>query len=250
MAYASATPRIAADPSDLGVAFRDRVGLLVSVRDAAEAVDAIAGGADVIDVKEPSRGPMGAANTSTIGDVVATVAGRRPVTAAWGELSEADPTPAFPGVAVLKLGLAGMAGERWEAKLIAAAERASHVVAPVAYADHDAARSPPIDQVLRGAIAIGAPWVVIDTFDKSGPGLIEAIDPAELASAVEQAARHGLRAVLAGRLADEAIDAAAALDPALIGVRGAVCHGGRAGQIDRALVAKVRARVACPRQAV
>ena len=33
--------------------------LLVSVRDAAEAIDALAGGADLIDVKEPLAGSLG-----------------------------------------------------------------------------------------------------------------------------------------------------------------------------------------------
>ena len=41
-------------------------GLLVSVRSAAEALSALAGGADVIDVKEPNRGSLGAADDETI----------------------------------------------------------------------------------------------------------------------------------------------------------------------------------------
>ena len=41
---------------------RDRPGLLVSVRSADEAIAALAGGADVIDVKEPNRGALGAAD--------------------------------------------------------------------------------------------------------------------------------------------------------------------------------------------
>ena len=40
-------------------AARPAPGLLVSVRSAAEAATALAGGADLIDVKEPSRGPLG-----------------------------------------------------------------------------------------------------------------------------------------------------------------------------------------------
>ena len=35
-------------------------GLLVSVRNAAEATEALAGGASIIDVKEPLAGPLGA----------------------------------------------------------------------------------------------------------------------------------------------------------------------------------------------
>jgi uncharacterized protein (UPF0264 family) len=41
-------------------------GLLVSVRDAAEAADALAGGADLIDVKEPNAGSLGAAGHPTL----------------------------------------------------------------------------------------------------------------------------------------------------------------------------------------
>ena len=57
--------------------------LLVSVRSAAEAESAAAGGAGLIDVKEPSRGAMGKADDRTIADVVRAVAGRRPVSAAF-----------------------------------------------------------------------------------------------------------------------------------------------------------------------
>jgi uncharacterized protein (UPF0264 family) len=53
--------------------------LLVSVRDAAEAVEALAGGADWIDLKEPQRGPLGAVDAVTARDVVHVVAGRVPV---------------------------------------------------------------------------------------------------------------------------------------------------------------------------
>ena len=59
--------------------------LLVSVRSAGEARSALAGGADLIDVKEPSRGPLGAADPAVIRDVIAAVDGRVPVSAAFGE---------------------------------------------------------------------------------------------------------------------------------------------------------------------
>ena len=51
--------------------------LLVSVRDAAEALFAVAAGADLIDVKEPSRGPLGAPDRQTLDAVLAAVAGLR-----------------------------------------------------------------------------------------------------------------------------------------------------------------------------
>ncbi len=63
-------------------------GLLVSVRSALEALEALAGGADVIDVKEPTRGSLGAADVATISEVVRAVNNRAIVTAALGELTE------------------------------------------------------------------------------------------------------------------------------------------------------------------
>src|SRR4051794_20645147 len=93
-------------------------GLLVSVRDAAEAAAALRGGADVIDVKEPRRGPLGRADDATVAAVVAAVAGRRPVSAALGELADAGAAaPAVPGLAFVKWGLAGAAAVDWGDRL-------------------------------------------------------------------------------------------------------------------------------------
>jgi dihydropteroate synthase len=43
-------------------------------------------GADLIDVKEPKRGPLGAADFATLEEIVAEVAGQAPLSAACGEL--------------------------------------------------------------------------------------------------------------------------------------------------------------------
>jgi uncharacterized protein (UPF0264 family) len=64
--------------------------LLVSVRSMEEAQAALEGGADLIDIKEPNRGPLGKARDSVIAAIVEVVAGRRPVSAAMGELCDAN----------------------------------------------------------------------------------------------------------------------------------------------------------------
>jgi uncharacterized protein (UPF0264 family) len=85
--------------------------LLVSVRNAAETAAALAGGADLIDVKEPDRGSLGAADARQIAEVVRHVAGRVPVSVALGELTDVvgQPLPDLTGVTYAKLGLAGCA---------------------------------------------------------------------------------------------------------------------------------------------
>ena len=70
--------------------------LLVSVRDASEALAALAGGADIIDVKEPTRGSLGMADGDAVAGVVEAVGERVPVSAALGELCEwPERSPAF-----------------------------------------------------------------------------------------------------------------------------------------------------------
>ena len=79
--------------------------LLVSVRSVAEADTALAGCADVIDIKEPARGALGRADDAVIHAVAEHVAERKPVSAALGELCDEPRMPSsFPGL--LKIGLA------------------------------------------------------------------------------------------------------------------------------------------------
>ena len=62
--------------------------LLVSVRNANEAVLAAQSGADIIDVKEPVQGALGFAGWNTISDVVEAVSSNVPTSAALGECVE------------------------------------------------------------------------------------------------------------------------------------------------------------------
>src|SRR5262245_46480914 len=83
-------------------------GLLVSVRSVAEARIALEAGVDLLDVKEPNRGPLGRADWQVIADVARCMAGRVPMSAALGELRDGATWAGLPeGVAFAKLGLAG-----------------------------------------------------------------------------------------------------------------------------------------------
>src|SRR5437773_1981197 len=81
----------------------------------AEAEEAIAGGAAIIDVKEPDRGPLGRADAFTALEVIRKVNGRRLVSVALGELAECSHESVLewlrvvgPGVTFGKLGLASI----------------------------------------------------------------------------------------------------------------------------------------------
>lgn len=220
-----------------------RPGLLVSVRDPDEALEAIAGGADVIDVKEPTRGPLGAADSGVVRAIASVVDARTMVTAALGELADwtglSGPVPDYERLAVVKLGFARL-GEDWRDRLAQAKEELPPGVelAPVGYADHAAAGSPDPQRLLEGATQPGG-WMVLDTWDKSGPDSLELMGEGPLAELLAGARRRRVRVVLAGRLAGESLLRAASLGPALVGVRGAVCRGGRGGRVDRTLVERL-----------
>ena len=87
--------------------------LLVSVRTPDEAVAAVDGRADIIDVKEPTKGSLGRPSDAIVAAIGASVTDR-PVSIALGELadwrgSDAPDLPAFEGVRWAKIGLAGCA---------------------------------------------------------------------------------------------------------------------------------------------
>src|SRR5262245_28200790 len=130
----------------------NRPGLLVSVRDASEALAALYGGAHVIDVKEPNRGSLGAADNQTIADIIRAVEGRAPVTAAAGELVELIDSACQPlpdGLSLFKIGLAGCESlndwkSHWTKRIGALWTRhgaAAHTVA-VVYADWQSVDAP------------------------------------------------------------------------------------------------------------
>jgi uncharacterized protein (UPF0264 family) len=225
---------------------RGRVGLLVSVRSASEALEALAGGADVIDVKEPTRGSLGAADREVIEEVVRVVADRVPVTAAGGELLEHSARPRWScyvpvgGVAVVKFGFAGCAqwtdwrGD-WRAACDALAEGTRPVA--VAYADWKAANAIAPYETLRLAVAANCPAVLVDTWDKSGGSLFGHWSPEELSQYIAEARGCGLLVVLAGSLSSGSIHDAITLFPDFVAVRGAACDGGRNGTVSRERVA-------------
>ena len=227
-------------------------GLLVSVRDAAEAVEAVAGGAAIIDVKEPAHGPLGPAAADVAAHIAATVAGMRPWTLACGELC-AEAPQVLDGVlrslsrlparvappAAAKAGPAELDIDAWRRAFeafMAALPRGIEPVA-VAYADWRRAAAPKPAEIIEAAAALGCETVLIDTFDKAGPGLLAAGMEPLTAPWVESARSRGLRVAVAGRLTLGQIPAAASLAADVVAVRSAVCEGGRFGSVRRHLVA-------------
>jgi uncharacterized protein (UPF0264 family) len=220
--------------------FESAPDLLVSVRSAAEAEAALAGGADLIDVKEPARGPLGPADEAVIAAVVKCVAGRVPVSAACGELTAEAVSPAVPGLNYAKWGLADWKGKDWRqtlGRLLATRGPAPPQIVLAAYADWQRAAAPPLAEVVAFAQERTGSVLLVDTFDKSptcggrARTLLDWLSVAELTRLCAGCREAGVRVALAGSLGPEEFAALAEVGTSWLAVRGAACRGGRNGTI-------------------
>ena len=234
--------------------------LLVSVRSVAEAEAALAGGCDVLDIKEPARGPLGMADVATIADILAlrdqTSAGV-PVSVALGEGAEwrsGRPIPRLPeGIAYLKLGTAGLAPVRgWSEQLrnirkqfdgaaTGSVSQGPHWIA-VACADSEEVAGPGPEQVLDAAARSGWAGILIDTCSKESRNLFDWLDGSRLATLAAEAISRGLSFALAGRLQMADVSRLVELQPDTVGIRSAACReGDRSGPIEAGRVRAFRA---------
>lgn len=218
-------------------------GLLASVRSAREAELALAGGADIVDLKEPRSGALGALPPDVVRDCVALVAGRRPVSATIGDLP-AEPEPvaaavvrtAALGVDFVKFGI--FPGGDPEAVLAALHDQAASGTRLVAllFADCE-----PDFGLVPHAAACGLAGVMLDTMGKAGGGLRAALDDGTLRRFIGLARSHGLLCGLAGSLHPEDIPALAPMGADYLGFRGALCRGSRGDNLDPSALQDVRA---------
>jgi (5-formylfuran-3-yl)methyl phosphate synthase len=217
-------------------------GLLVSVRSIPEAAAALDGGADVIDIKEPSRGSLGRADFETIRMIVEFVGQRRPVSAALGELTE--PVSDLPAdLSFVKWGLAGMAGRTgWRkqlASLLIRNRETSPRVVITAYADWHRAHAPALDEVMAFALDWPGAVFLLDTFGKTPEKdtgrrtLLDWLTRGEIERLCQRCHAGGLRIALAGSLSKVHLADLLPASPDWFAVRAAACHHGeRQGAIS------------------
>jgi len=224
--------------------------LLASVTGKAEAQIALAGGADIIDLKDPSAGALGAIPPGMILETIAAVAGRRPVSAVCGDLPMEPQTLAASvteiaatGVDYVKVGFfPSSAAAECAAALKPLAARTKLIA--VIFAD----LNPDMD-LLPIFSGCGFHGVMVDTAGKGNGRLLDHLPPHRIPSFISRAKSLGMMTGLAGSLEEPDIPRLLPYGPDFLGFRGALCgDSGRTGAIDSDAVSRVRALI--PEEAV
>jgi len=227
------------------------VRLLVSVRDPAEVETAIAGGADVVDAKNPARGALGAVGSAVLRSLARVVAGRRELSAAVGDYRD-DPVrlvdeaaaAARAGATIVKIALGPDLSHGFDLarRLVRSLRSAGEDAAPGAslvigaYADRSSVAD--LTQIIDIAQRVGARGFLLDTEHKSRPdsnpprSLFDILLPAEVARCVRAAHDAGLFFAVAGSLGLAHLNQALETGADLVGVRGTVTDGGRNGTLS------------------
>jgi uncharacterized protein (UPF0264 family) len=218
--------------------------LLVSPSTIDEAKRSVA--ADIIDVKKPSEGSLGA-NFPWIIREIKTLS-TKPLSAAIGDFdykpggaSLAAYGAACAGADYVKIGLA-FSGQEKARDVIAAVVRAvkdefpEKYVVIAAYSDYQRMHSISPFEMAPIAAACGADVAMVDTGVKDRQSTFAFMDEDTLRSFTETNKALGLRTALAGALTFEDIDALRRINPDIIGVRGMVCGGDRNATVREDLI--------------
>ncbi len=221
--------------------------LLVSVVSAQEARHALAGGADIIDVKDPREGALGAPSPGVLTEVVRVVGSAAPVSVALGDMPDLPHTAALAargaalaGADYVKVGLRGVRElDRAVAVMSAVADAVGREAAVIAaaYADADALDPPAFAPAWLPELVerTGIAGALVDTCVKDGRGLYGWLSESELADLIARTRAAGASFAVAGQLTRDQL---CRVQVDIVGVRSAVCRGGdRTGELDSELVA-------------
>jgi uncharacterized protein (UPF0264 family) len=203
--------------------------MLASVRTLQEAWLALELGADLIDLKEPSRGALGALDHAAVRVMVGAIGGRRPVSATIGDQPEMEPRSmlaavgqmAGTGVDYIKIGFFAHRRARECVRALAGRARATRLIAVVLADEPWTFDSVPsreahrqhlhLPDLLDEAAASGFAGAMLDTGTKDGRSLRDWRDAAQLACFVDRARGAGLLTGLAGSLGERDVPPLAAV---------------------------------------
>jgi uncharacterized protein (UPF0264 family) len=218
-------------------------GLLASVNCVAEALLVLSAEVDIVDLKQPALGALGALDVATVKQIVRVIAGRCPVSATIGDLPM-QPEPVYDavkamaetGVDYIKIGF--FPGDDWQGTVqkLALLTSQNHALIAVLFADTE-----PDFAVLSALKAAGFKGVMLDTMNKQKGSLTQVMSKLAIAEFVKQAKALELLCGLAGSLRLSDIPELLLYAPDYLGFRGALCQEHvRVGQLNKQAVLQIK----------
>lgn len=217
-------------------------GMLASVSSLEEALLMQTFCVDIVDLKQPAQGALGALPISEVAEIVSSLSGGKVISATVGDLpmqadllAAAVQAMASTGVDYVKIGF--FPGGDWQACMDRLASLAQkHRLIAVLFAD-----TRPDMATIHALRSAGFTGVMLDTMDKSLGSLTQLMTLPELAQFVEFGKAEGLLTGLAGSLTQADIPGLLPLQADYLGFRGALCRQHcRTAQLDATRIMQVR----------
>lgn len=221
----------------------DTCSFLASVATPAEAVIVMEGGADIVDIKNPVSGVLGAVEPDRAQAIVRTVKGAVPVSATIGDVA-LDAAAIAQGIAgmsacgvdIVKVGWFGTQPHPEINSVLAQAGRQGVRIVVVLFAEYGLQ----LDRIAELAAA-GVFGVMMDTAEKRSGNLRAKLSQDQLAAFSQRVKHYNLICGLAGSLNTTDIPPLLSLKPDYLGFRGAFCRArDRTAAVDPARVRSIR----------
>ncbi|BDZ71537.1 (5-formylfuran-3-yl)methyl phosphate synthase [Methanobacterium petrolearium] len=229
--------------------------LLISPINTQEAREAIDGGADIVDVKNPKEGSLGANFPWVIKNIRKITPKNMKVSATLGDVPYKPGTVALAAAGAIVSGAdyikVGLYGTKNYSEALEVMENvvktvdefnSDAIVVAAGYADaHRVGAVDPME-IPKIAADSGSDLAMVDTAVKDGKTLFDFMNEEILSQFVEQTQEYGLKSALAGSVTEEQLPILAELGCDVVGIRGAACIGGdrNSGSIHHEAVARLK----------
>jgi uncharacterized protein (UPF0264 family) len=221
-------------------------GMLASVNSLEEARLVLSKNVDIIDLKDPASGALGALSTGRVAEIVKMVNGACPVSATIGDLPmhpdlifEATSMMLDTGVDFVKIGFFPCETEGSVVEMLTLLGAQTNLIA-VLFAE-----TQPDISLINSLIKAGFRGIMLDTMDKSRGSLTDIMTGQDIAQFVNHVKSNGLLCGLAGSLTLEDIPELLLHQPDYLGFRGALCaKHNRTGQLKAQLVQEIKQAIA------
>lgn len=214
--------------------------LLVSPQSIAEAVECVKGNADIIDVKNPAEGSLGANFPWIIRSIRKMVPRTTPISATVGDISYQPGTvslaslgAATAGASFVKVGLYNIKTPEQGIEVMKAVKRTIEEyqlpvsIVAAGYAEGESIGSLDPLSIPQIASVAKCDYAMLDTFDKTTKKpIFDILSKSILEQFIAFSREKNISVALGGSIKIKHIPILKKLQPDIIGIRGAVCDGG------------------------